>query len=123
MDQELKVKISVDDKSGALKVTKTNFEGVDKSAKSAAQGITKYKSIVATLAHTSQAFTGIKGAFDYINNAIGGTIKAGIQYNAALEQTQLALKATIASYVDAATMGAQKSNQPCKNTVGTGVQR
>ncbi|MDR3347035.1 MAG: hypothetical protein LBN32_00320 [Helicobacteraceae bacterium] len=106
-EQELKIKISVDPQTGKIQIVNKALDLTIKSADHAAKNTNELKEAVDLLAHGTQAITGLSTIFGGLTNSIRSAIQQGIQYNATLEQTQLALKATISGYIDAAS-GAER---------------
>ncbi|GHV09142.1 hypothetical protein AGMMS50229_18730 [Campylobacterota bacterium] len=100
MEQELKIKIKVG-QDGSLSVVNSGLSEMRAGSDNAAIAIDQLTGRIKTMGHIG--VLGF-GSWKAIIQPITDAAKAGIQYNSTLEQTQLALKATIASYVDSATM-------------------
>jgi hypothetical protein len=107
MEQDLTIKISVDAKTGALNTTNAALRQTASEADRAAGGIKRFRNEIDFIAHSSQAFAGIGAALSALWSPLSSAVREGIAYNSTLEQTQLALKATISGYIDAAT-GAER---------------
>jgi hypothetical protein len=103
VDQDLKIKIKIDADSGELIIARSEFNEITRSAARASSAVGGFRQAIDIVAHSTQALVNLGAIFGGVTAAITSAAKAGIQYNATLEQTRLALKATIAGYVEAAT--------------------
>ncbi|MDR2906081.1 MAG: hypothetical protein LBU73_09020 [Helicobacteraceae bacterium] len=114
MEQELKVKVSVDANTGAITIINTALQRTEQSANQAAKGVKNLKDYLDIMAHSTQLVVNTYQIFArVISGAIGAFDKIageGIRYNAALEQTQIALKGIIANYTRGADATAKLAN-------------
>jgi hypothetical protein len=98
-ESELKIKVKVNN-DGKLEILKGDLSAVGAAGDKAASAVNRLSDRIKLMGHTAVAVALAK-------TSIIDSARAGVQYNATLEQTQLALKATISGYIDAAT-GAER---------------
>jgi hypothetical protein len=104
VEQELKIKITVDPQTGKIKVLNSDFAQLANRSDEAAKSVNRLSDRIKAMGHAS-----ILGVLSYKTLAapLAEAAREGVRYNATLEQTELALKATISGYIDAAT-GAER---------------
>jgi hypothetical protein len=110
METELKVKINIDGDTGKVTVLNSALGETNKQSRLAAAGIHNIRDKIDLVAHGTQSIVGVTFAFGAFKNAIQSAVGEGIRYNAALEQTQIALKGIIANYTDGANATVKLAN-------------
>jgi len=100
MEKDLKIKISVDKKTGAINVVNGEFKDLDKSVGKTDKSTKKFQDRLANMAHAGAAIYGLKQAFDVARAALGELIGTAAKF-----ETQQSILKTL----EGDSVAAQKS--------------
>ena len=107
MDKKLKITIEVDSKTKELKVVQGDFDKLTKSIHTAGVNLKEFDSISTSIAKGLAKYNIAAEAFIRTTEAIKESIRAGIQYNASIEQMKIGIASLLAVQKKAAGVNVQ----------------